>query len=135
VTICQKTRVSSVGGTMWVDSRGSAEPSRYFSVAEAFRTAERQEPAARHDVQTEVRAALLDSVRHHLVADVPVGAFLSAGIDSGALVGLMRDAGQQDIQTVTLAFDEFRGRKDDEAPLAEEVARYYGTRHTTRIIS
>ena len=53
--------------------------------------------------------ALLDSVRHHLVADVSVGAFLSSGIDSGALVGLMRDAGQQDIQTVTLAFEEFRG--------------------------
>ena len=37
--------------------------------------------------------ALQDSVRHHLVADVPVGALLSAGIDSGALVGLMRNAG------------------------------------------
>ena len=74
-------------------------------------------------------------MRHHLVADVPVGAFLSAGIDSGALVGLMRDAGQQDIQTVTLAFDEFRGRPEDEAPLAEEVARLYGTRHTTRVVT
>src|SRR5262249_39652607 len=83
----------------------------------------------------EVRAALLDSVRHHLVADVPVGAFLSAGIDSSALVGLMRDAGQQDIETVTLAFEEFRGRSEDEAPLAEEVARWYGTRHTTRIVT
>ena len=74
-------------------------------------------------------------VRHHLVADVPVGAFLSAGVDSGALVGLMRDAAQGDIQTVTLAFEEFRGRHDDEAPLAEEVARQYDTRHTTRVVT
>ena len=73
-------------------------------------------------------AAVLDSVRHHLIADVPVGAFLSAGIDSGALVGLMRDAGANDIQTVTLAFDEFRGQPQDEAPLAEEIARLYGVK-------
>ncbi|MFB1495577.1 MULTISPECIES: asparagine synthase-related protein [unclassified Thiocapsa] len=78
---------------------------------------------------------MLESVRHHLVADVPVGAFLSAGIDSGALVGLMRDAGASDIQTLTLAFEEFGGRHDDEAPLAEHVARRYGTRHTTRTIT
>jgi asparagine synthase (glutamine-hydrolysing) len=83
----------------------------------------------------EIGVALLDSVRHHLIADVPVGAFLSAGIDSGALVGLMRDAGQNDIQTVTLAFEEFRGKVDDEAPIAEEVARTYGTRHTTRVVT
>ena len=87
------------------------------------------------DAQALVRNALLDSVRHHLVADVPVGAFLSSGIDSGALVGLMRDAGAQDIQTVTLAFEEFRGRHEDEAPRAAEVANRYGTRHTTRYVT
>ena len=73
-------------------------------------------------------------MRHHLVADVPVGAFFSAGVDSGALVGLMREAGQQDIQTVTLAFDEFRGTADDEAPEATTVANFYATRHTTRVV-
>jgi asparagine synthase (glutamine-hydrolysing) len=73
-------------------------------------------------------------VCHHLVADVPVGAFLSAGVDSGALVGLMREAGQQDIQTVTLAFDEFRGTLNDEAPKATAVAEFYATRHRTRVV-
>ena len=82
-----------------------------------------------------LREALLDSVRHHLEADVPVGAFLSAGIDSGALVGLMRDAGARDLQTLTLSFGEFQGRPDDEAPLAAAVARHYGTRHTTRRVT
>jgi asparagine synthase (glutamine-hydrolysing) len=82
-----------------------------------------------------VRDALLESVRAHLVADVPVGAFLSAGIDSGALVGLMKDAGQQEIRTVTLAFEEFRGTEDDESVLAQQVAAHYGTSHTTRYVS
>jgi len=47
----------------------------------------------------------------------------------------MRDAGAQDITTVTVGFDEFRGLPQDETPLAAEVARLYGTRHTTRIVT
>ena len=47
----------------------------------------------------------------------------------------MRDAGGQDIQTVTVSFDEFRGTENDEAPLAREVARQFGTRHVTRRVS
>ena len=100
-------------------------------------TAKRKEKRSRlqtEETKTQVREALLDSVRHHLVADVPVGAFLSAGVDSHALVGLMRQAGQQDIQTITLAFDEFRGTQSDEAPEAAAVANFYGTRHTTRVV-
>jgi asparagine synthase (glutamine-hydrolysing) len=70
-----------------------------------------------------------------MIADVPVGAFLSAGIDSGTLVGLVRDAGITDLTTVTLAFEEFRGAQDDEAPLAAEVARHYATDHRERLLT
>jgi asparagine synthase (glutamine-hydrolysing) len=129
----------SAGTTLIVDRIGAHEPRRYHSIARAYCAAEvtarSRPPMGEADARPEVRAALLDSVRHHLVADVPIGAFLSAGIDSGALVGLMRDAGQQDIQTVTLGFAEFRGRAEDEAPLAQEVARLYGTQHTTRVVT
>ena len=47
----------------------------------------------------------------------------------------MRDAGQSDIQTVTLAFEEFQGSENDEAGLAAEVAKTYGTRHTKRVVN
>ena len=134
-TIYQEVRALPAGTTMWVDSRGPADPSRYFAVAEAFSTAERQGPPAYPDLQAEVRGALLDSVRHHLVADVQVGAFLSAGVDSGSLLALMRDLGQQDIHTITLRYDEFRDTRSDEAPLARQLAAQYGSRHTTRTVS
>src|SRR5262249_55216316 len=105
-------------------------------IAATYLNAEAANPPASEDERRHLaRQALLDSVRHHLVADVPVGAFLSSGIDSGALVGLMCDAGQRDIQTVTVAFDEFRGTDADEAPLAAEVAAQYGTQHTTRVVT
>jgi asparagine synthase (glutamine-hydrolysing) len=64
-----------------------------------------------------------------MVADVPVGAFLSAGIDSTAVVALARESGATDLQTMTLRFAEYRGRDNDEAPLAALVARQYGVRH------
>ncbi len=126
-------RALPAGCTMIVDRIGAHEPRRYHSIAEVYREAESKRDG--EDLRGELRQSLADSVRHHLIADVPVGAFLSAGIDSGALVGLMRDAGQQDIQTVTLTFEEFRGRAEDEGPLAESVARAYSTRHTTRVVT
>jgi asparagine synthase (glutamine-hydrolysing) len=138
-TTYREIRALPAGTTLLVDRLGAHEPQRYHSIAQTYCDAEsqpRRMPVMDDvDAMGEIREALLDSVRRHLVADVPVGAFLSAGIDSGTLVGLMRDAGQQDIQTVTIAFGEFRGHPEDEAPLAEEVARLYGTRHTTRLVT
>ena len=90
------------------------------------------DPAPAAELGERLRAAVLDSVRAHLLADVEVGMFLSAGVDSGALLGLMGDAGQREIRAITLAFDEFRGTAEDEAPLAGQVARRYGARHIVR---
>ncbi len=135
-TSYQEIRAVPAGNTIWINDLGPAEPKRYHSIAETFRTAtENAKPLSEAALQETVRNALLDSVRYHLVADVPVGAFLSAGVDSGTLVGLMKDTGQPEIQTVTLAFDEFRGKHEDEAPLAQQVARQYGTEHATRIVT
>jgi asparagine synthase (glutamine-hydrolysing) len=135
-TMWQDIRAVPAGSTLWVDKIGASEPRRYFSLARVYREAEAH-PLRLDEVELQrfAREAFLDSVRHHLTADVPVGAFLSAGIDSGSLVGLMRDVGQTDIQTVTLTFSEFVGKPGDEAPLAEQVAKQYGTRHTTRIVT
>lgn len=71
----------------------------------------------------------------HLVADVPVGVFLSGGIDSGAVAGLMVEAGARELEGVTIAYDEFAGGHEDEAPAAESLAAYYGIKHTVRRVT
>ena len=126
-------RAVPAGTTIRLARTGPAEPRRYHSIAGAYAAAPTL--PGRGDAAEAMRQALLASVRSHLVADVPVGAFLSAGIDSGALVGLMRDAGAARIETVTIGFEEFRGAAHDETPIAAEVARLYGTQHTTRIVT
>jgi asparagine synthase (glutamine-hydrolysing) len=134
-TIYQEIRSVPAGSTLWVDGTGATAPKRYFSIAQTFRDAANSaQTQTQGQLEQAVRGALLDSVRHHLVADVPVSAFLSAGIDSGAVVGLTRDAGAEGLQTVTLAFAEYRGKEDDESPLAEKVAQHYGTKHDTRLL-
>jgi asparagine synthase (glutamine-hydrolysing) len=77
----------------------------------------------------ELRSLLRDSVSHHLVSDVPVGVFLSAGIDSNVVAALASEL-RPNLQAVTLAFDEFAGKENDEAPLAEAAARAIGYEHT-----
>lgn len=129
-TLYQQIRSLPAGAFQWVDATGPAQPVRYSSVGEAWSSAPVQLGA--NELQRVVREALLDSVRSHLVADVPVGIFLSAGVDSSALLGLMSDAGAKDTCAVTLGFAEFEGTDDDEVPLAREAARRYGARHVVR---
>jgi asparagine synthase (glutamine-hydrolysing) len=76
--------------------------------------------------------AVEDSVRAHLVSDVPVAIFLSAGLDSGLIAALARRHLPEPPTTFTLRFDELAGTPQDEAPLAAEVARRLGTRHVER---
>ena len=87
------------------------------------------------EVRERTRTALRASVAAHLVADVPVGVFLSGGIDSGALAGLMVEAGATNLQGITLAYDEFAGTHDDEAPLAATLAAHYGIQHHVRRVA
>jgi asparagine synthase (glutamine-hydrolysing) len=133
-TTYRGVRALPAGSFVRIDKRGLRAPIQYYSIARTYSQVQPLAATGKEELKALVREALLDSVRHHLVADVPVGAFLSAGVDSGALVALMREAGQQDIQTVTLAFDEFRNTPNDEAPEATAVADFYATRHTTRVV-
>ena len=87
-TIYRDIRAVPAGATFWIDRRGLHRPERYFSLPQIFADAERPAATPPGDVQSRIRAALIDSVRHHLVADVPVGIFLSSGVDSGGAARL-----------------------------------------------
>ena len=78
----------------------------------------------------DLRAVLSDTVQHHLVSDVPVGVFLSAGIDSRVLAILAAEHRAR-IRTLTLGFEEFRETPDDEVPIAEATAKKIGADHQT----
>jgi asparagine synthase (glutamine-hydrolysing) len=74
-----------------------------------------------------VRTLLQDSVRLHLRSDVPLGVFLSGGIDSSAMVALLTPGASSGLKTFSVAYDF--GPNYDETPYAREVSRAFGTDH------
>ena len=129
-TLYRGIRQLPAGSTLSVHRTGMATPRRYWNIADAMRRSRHiADRVPRGEEREFLRAALLDSVRTHLLADVPVGAFLSAGLDSSTLVGLAREAAQAPIQTLTLTFDSLRGTRNDESPLAADIARHLDVKH------
>jgi asparagine synthase (glutamine-hydrolysing) len=91
---------------------------------------------ARHDedeaeLVEECRARLRDSVRAHLIADVPVGVLLSGGVDSGALAALAAEESSDAVRTFSIGFEE---ASFDELAGARAVSARYGTRHRELVL-
>lgn len=78
-----------------------------------------------------LRAHLDDAVRSHMVADVPIGAFLSGGIDSGTVVALMARASSAPIRTFSIGFEE---AEFDELAYARQIAERFGTEHHEYVV-
>ena len=129
-TMYEAVRAVPAGSWMTITSAGVSEPKSFFSLAATLRDAVHSPSHSQEERQQIIRETVTESVRYHLVSDVPVGAFLSSGRDSSTVVALAAETGTP-MRTVTLRFAEYIGTRKDEAPLAEVVARQYGTQHST----
>ena len=130
-TLFREIRALPAGHTQMVDAAGAHPAKCYCSISQIF-AADRAADQSPADIAATVKQAVADSVAVHLLADVEVGVFLSAGIDSGTILGTMRDAGQAKVRGITLAFNEFNGTSDDESAGAAAIARHYGAEHVIR---
>jgi asparagine synthase (glutamine-hydrolysing) len=84
------------------------------------------------DAEAALREQLKEAVRLRLVSDVPLGAFLSGGIDSSAVVAMMRELGTEHLLTCSIGFQE---KRYDESRYAELVARAKGTDHKSETVA
>ncbi len=105
----------------------SVEPTAYWSALEAAEEGARRPFTSADEAQEELETLLLDAVKIRMVADVPLGAFLSGGIDSSLVVALMQAQSATPVRTFTIGFHE---RSHDEAIHGKAVAEYLGTDHT-----
>ncbi len=83
-------------------------------------------PISGHEAQEELIIRLRESVRLRMISDVPIGAFLSGGVDSSAVVAVMAGLAQAPVNTCSISFSD---PAFDESQYAQRVAQRYGTRH------
>lgn len=120
-TLYKGIKALKAGTTLWVDTNGPGQEKSFFDVSSCLAAATFQSS------NKDLAELLRDSVSHHLIADVPVGVFLSSGLDSATLVGLASELQGARLKTLSLGFDEFEGSAKDEVPLAETIAATYDT--------
>ena len=118
------------GSILTVESNGESGTQHYWNVEDELSIAARSRYEYVHP--DEVEALLSDSVARRMLADVPLGALLSGGIDSSLIVAMMAERSTRAIQTFTIGFEE---KAFDEAGHAEEIARRLQTDHTTLYVS
>jgi asparagine synthase (glutamine-hydrolysing) len=103
----------------WQD--GTLHVRRYWQLP-----ADERVPRSEGEAVEGLRAVLRDAVRSHLMSEVPLGAFLSGGVDSSLVVGLMAEASARPVRTFSIGFDD---PQYDELDHARVVARHFGTDH------
>jgi len=126
-TIVEGIRSLAPAHYMVISATGKVrELSRYWQLPET------QTPSSRADAIDETAARLDESVKLHLTADVPLGAFLSGGIDSSAIVALMTKHASGWVKTFTVCFEE---HEFSEHKLARKVAEKCQTHHAEIVLS
>jgi asparagine synthase (glutamine-hydrolysing) len=125
-TLFRGIRKLPPGHLLRVDADGAIEIERYWRAQPVSDL-----PPRAPEVREYLADLLRDAVRLQLRSDVPVGALLSGGIDSGLVVAMAAQESERPLKTFTVTFE---GAAVDEAPLAESVARRYATEHTGLVV-
>lgn len=133
-TLYRVVRALPAGSHLTLTSGSAPSNAQYFSVRQELLRAQDVARAFNKSDREALGHALRDSVYHHLVSDVPVGVFLSAGIDSTVVTGFAAKEQGVSLRTLTLGFNEYRGTGNDEVPLAERTATVLDTKHETHWI-
>lgn len=126
-TILKGVRKVEPGTIVSFDKKGRRSDHRYWTLN--FGRSGDDARRSREEWRDLVHTALRKAVDRRMVADVPVGVLLSGGLDSSLIVGLLAEAGQQDLKTFSIGFESVNGEIGDEFKYSDIVAKHFGTEH------
>lgn len=133
-SVYRDIRAVPAGHAVGFDSHGMQAPVCFADVGHAIAADDSEQVNSSDAAASVVHDAVDASVVAHMEADVPLGIFLSAGIDSAVLAAHAARRVPQ-LHTMTLRFEEQIGSVNDEGPLARQIAQRLGTRHTEHTVS
>ncbi len=129
-TFYEHIQMLPAGHILEIDASGGQKTHQYWNINNvinnACRLAEQISPDKAIELST---LAIRDSVKTHMIADVPIGTFLSAGLDSASITGIAQELLDKPLTAITLAFEEFKGDALDEVPIARDIAKILGVEH------
>ena len=135
-TLYEGINALPAGTILWIEKgKPRQKPYPYFDLGdELFVSEEITKNLSKDQVAEQFEAALKDSVGHHMQSDVPVGVFLSSGLDSSSIAVLAAEYSSMPLKAVTLGFEEYKNSQNDEIPLAGIIAKSMGfSHHTSRV--
>lgn len=112
------------GTILTISLNGKIDSQRYWSIPDVQHVKRSEQ-----EWEQRLEERLQEAVRSHLVSDVPVGAFLSGGVDSGLMVGMMAKQMDRPVETFTVGFREAGSGFIDERVYARQIAQRYGLNH------
>ena len=125
------------GSYIWVRNYNESEIVSWCDVSTEFYNATEvtKSSMSTKGIINKVNLALLDSVKSHLTADVPVGVLLSGGLDSAVICSLMVELGYKNFTAITIQFQDYKDTTKDESLQASQIAQHYGINHHIRTIT
>ncbi len=126
-TLLRGVRKLAPGSLLHIEADGTQREERYWSLN--FERSAEEESRSFDDWKAILLDGLRAAVKRRLVADVPVGALLSGGVDSSLIVGLMAEQGVPGLRTYNVGFEDVGGEVGNEFAYADIVAQRFGTVH------
>ncbi len=118
------------GCILTIDKNGNEQTERYWDIHHFYENKAKKEVL--EEKIYEIENLISDSVKLRMISDVPIGTFLSGGIDSSLVTALMQENSKKPINTFTIGFDK---SDFNEASHAKKIAKYLGTKHTEHYIT